>query len=104
MVAVRAIAGDVVLSGEFRDLAHFFYGVVVVEIEVGDAVARRRRHGFLASGAALALRSVLVRPLSVRTHPAAASCVLRLCSGCYSFFFFEAHSASVLANSSASEQ
>ena len=67
-MAVRAVAGDVVLPRELGDLGHFFYAIVVVEIQVGDAVARRGRHGFLASGAALALRSGQVRLLSVRAH------------------------------------
>ena len=70
MVAVRAVAGDVVLARELGDLAHLLDGVVVLQIKVGDAVARRGRHGFLASGAALVLRFVL--SLSVRAHLPAA--------------------------------
>ena len=44
MVAVRAVAWNIILARELRDLAHLFDGVVVIEVQLGDAVARRRRH------------------------------------------------------------
>ena len=72
-MAVRAVAGDVVLSGELGDFGHLFDAVVVFETEVGDAVARRRRHGFLASGVALVLRSVPVRAV-IDAGPSEAAC------------------------------
>ena len=71
MVAVRAVAWNIILARERRDLGHFFYGVVVLQIKVGDAVARR--HGFLASGAARCCGSYESGPLSVQAHLRAAA-------------------------------
>ena len=62
--------------------------VVVLQIKVGDAVARRGRHGFLASGAALVLRFVLVEAV-IGAGPSLAGrpAVLRLWTvlWCYKF-------------------
>ena len=82
-MAVRAVARNIILSRELGDLGHFFYAIVVLEAQVAYAVARRRRHGFLASGAALVLRSVPVRavigagPSSCRVYAAGSGSALR---------------------------
>ena len=100
MVAVRAIAWNIILARELGDLAHLLDAIVILETWVGDAVARRRGHGFLASGAALALRSVPARAVIVAGPSEAA------CSGSALGVFFsrQAHTASELFKYAVTEQ